>query len=244
MSKHSKQKSATTNFCVPSDLKQNSSCCLQHGWLPWGPRKPETKYVIHVFFHRRLMFGHRECQQTIWSQSLGSGREKKDSTWSEPLRVVTSRSFCVAPKFKTGPFFRIGPSHTDLIVLFCRTWCQCRKLICSISSNITLLLCEAANVWHWKVVHSPILAVLNWIQGFFFPRDSIFGSCWNRSLRSDWLVNRDPYNGTTWKVDGATRLYWFIVAPYFSPSFGSCATYFYHPCNWVDLGSFSSPPEV
>ena len=186
----SKQKSAT--FCVP-DLKPKK---VAASWLTTSRSTEAWNKVCDTYvFPQEAHVGRRECQQTIWSQSQGSGNKNSDSTWSEALRVVTFRSFCVAPKFKTGPFFRIGPSHTDLIVLFCRTWCQCRKLICSMSWNITLLLCEAADVWHWKVVHSPILAVLNWIQGLFFPRDSIFGSCWNRSLRSYWLVNRDPYNG-------------------------------------------------
>ena len=30
------------------------------------------------------------------------------------------------------------------------------------------------------------------------------------------------------KVDGATPLYWFFMAPYKSPPFGSCAIYFHH----------------
>ena len=36
---------------------------------------------------------------------------------------------------------------------------------------------------------------------------------------------------TTWKVDGATPMYWFIMAPYKSPPFGSCAIYFHHGVN-------------
>ena len=35
-----------------------------------------------------------------------------------------------------------------------------------------------------------------------------------------WLL-RLGYNYTTWKVDGATPMYWFIMALYFSPPFGS-----------------------
>ena len=37
-------------------------------------------------------------------------------------------------------------------------------------------------------------------------------------------VDRNIY--TTWKVDGATPMYWFIMAPYKSPRFGSGAIYF------------------
>ena len=33
---------------------------------------------------------------------------------------------------------------------------------------------------------------------------------------------------TTWKVDGATPMYWFIMTPYKSPPFGSFAIYFHH----------------
>ena len=35
-----------------------------------------------------------------------------------------------------------------------------------------------------------------------------------------------PY--TTWKADGATPIYWFIMAPFKSPHFGSCTIYFHH----------------
>ena len=43
------------------------------------------------------------------------------------------------------------------------------------------------------------------------------------------LVLLESY--TTWKVDGATPMYWFIMAPYKSPPFGSCAIYFHHGVN-------------
>ena len=45
---------------------------------------------------------------------------------------------------------------------------------------------------------------------------------WNNfsgSAKTSWFIY------TTWKVDGATLMYWFIMDPYKSPPFGSCATH-------------------
>ena len=72
------QKSATTNFCVPSDLKQNSSCCLQHGWLLRGPRKPETKYVMTCVFPQEahvwtsgMSINHLKSKPGFWQKKVG-----------------------------------------------------------------------------------------------------------------------------------------------------------------------------
>ena len=44
---------------------------------------------------------------------------------------------------------------------------------------------------------------------------------------SYWMETNNVYSYTTWKVDGATPMYRFIMAPYKSPHFGTCAICFH-----------------
>ena len=62
----------------------------------------------------------------------------------------------------------------------------------------------------------------------------------NDDQEADQFLSHDfryvPY--TTWKVDGATPMYWSIMVLYYSPPFESCAIYFHCGVNDLAVSSF------
>ena len=63
------------------------------------------------------------------------------------------------------------------------------------------------------------------------PTSNIMRSVWKRGISKTSKSSKIIY--TTWKVDGATPMYWFIMA-LTKPPFGSCAIYFHHGVRKVD----------